>query len=462
MTVSYLFLCLAYVEKYFLKVYNIIIAKDIIFMRSWGIFMNVFKSTIGKYFIFISVIPVILTGVIITFLSTSIIYNVKVDDTKTMLDGIAKEVAYSYDLLDRDSNNLYIYNDEVYLGDTKISGNYSVVERIKTRTGVDVSFFYEDTRIVTTLRDADNNRLTGKKATQIWNDYVSKGQTYFSENVIINDTISYFGYYIPVFSDDGKVQGMAFAGIPSKDIQDTIDNLNRRAIILCVCLIVGSLFVCSFFSKRILKLQNNIMVFMKALDEGNSSYKVDENMLKRKDEFGIMSRYCMKMNQNARNLIEYDGLTGIYNRRAAMRQLEKYVQDANAVSGETFCLAIGDIDFFKKVNDSYGHNCGDEVLKMVAGVLSSIPKDEGFAARWGGEEFVIVYKGKLHNAVKKLEVLADKIKASTVEYEQYKINITMTFGIAEYIAPRNVDILISNADNLLYKGKESGRNKIVN
>ena len=423
--------------------------------------MNLFKSTIGKYFIFISVIPVILTGVIITLLSTNIIYNVKVDDTKAMLGGIARDVAYSYGLLDRDNNDLYVIDDEVYIGNVKVSGDFSVVERIKTRTGVDVSFFYEDTRIVTTLRDANNNRLIGKKATEIWNDYVSKGEEYFSEEVIINDSLKYFGYYIPIFSDDGTVEGMAFAGIPSEDIEETISNLNRRAVIWCVVLIVATLFVCSFFSNRILKLQNKIMGFMKALDEGNSSYKVDEKILKRNDEFGIMSRYCMKMNKNARNLIEYDGLTGIYNRRAAMRQLEKYVQEANAVSGETFCLAIGDIDFFKKVNDQYGHNCGDEVLKMVSGILSSIPEEEGFSARWGGEEFVIVYKGKLPEAVKKLELIADKIRNTTVEYEKYKVNITMTFGIAEYIAPRNVDILISNADNLLYKGKESGRNKIV-
>lgn len=423
--------------------------------------MNLFKSTIGKYFIFISVIPVILTGVIITLLSTNIIYNVKVDDTKAMLGGIARDVAYSYGLLDRDNNDLYVIDDEVYIGNVKVSGDFSVVERIKTRTGVDVSFFYEDTRIVTTLRDANNNRLIGKKATEIWNDYVSKGEEYFSEEVIINDSLKYFGYYIPIFSDDGTVEGMAFAGIPSEDIEETINNLNRRAVIWCVVLIVATLFVCSFFSNRILKLQNKIMGFMKALDEGNSSYKVDEKILKRNDEFGIMSRYCMKMNKNARNLIEYDGLTGIYNRRAAMRQLEKYVQEANAVSGETFCLAIGDIDFFKKVNDQYGHNCGDEVLKMVSGILSSIPEEEGFSARWGGEEFVIVYKGKLPETVKKLELIADKIRNTTVEYEKYKVNITMTFGIAEYIAPRNVDILISNADNLLYKGKESGRNKIV-
>lgn len=430
-------------------------------MKTWGIFMNLFKSTIGKYFIFISVIPVILTGVIITILSTNIIYNVKVDDTKAMLGGIARDVAYSYGLLDRDSNDIYVIDDEVYIGNVKVSGDFSVVDRIKTITGVDVSFFYEDTRIVTTLRDANNNRLIGKKATEIWNDYVSKGEEYFSEEVIINDSLKYFGYYIPIFSDDGTVEGMAFAGIPSEDIEETISNLNRRAVIWCVVLIVATLFVCSFFSNRILKLQNKIMGFMKALDEGNSSYKVDEKILKRNDEFGIMSRYCMKMNKNARNLIEYDGLTGIYNRRAAMRQLEKYVQEANAVSGETFCLAIGDIDFFKKVNDQYGHNCGDEVLKMVSGVLSAIPEEEGFSARWGGEEFVIVYKGKLPEAVKKLELIADKIRNTTVEYEKYKVNITMTFGIAEYIAPRNVDILISNADNLLYKGKESGRNKIV-
>lgn len=430
-------------------------------MKSWGAFMNLFKSTIGKYFIFISVIPVILTGVIITILSTNIIYNVKVDDTKAMLDGIARDVAYSYGLLDRDNNDIYVIDDEVYIGDVKISGDYSIVERIKTRTGCDVSFFYEDTRIVTTLRDANNNRLIGQKATEIWNEYVSKGEEYFSEAVIINESLTYFGYYIPIFSDDETVEGMAFAGIPSEDIEKTIDELNNRAIFLCVCLIVVTLFVCSFFSNRILKLQNKIMGFMKALDEGNSSYEVDEKILKRKDEFGVMSRYCMKMNKNARNLIEFDGLTGIYNRRAAMRQLEKYVQEANSVSGETFCLAIGDIDFFKKVNDQYGHNCGDEVLKMVAGVLSSIPVEEGFAARWGGEEFIVAYKGKLPEAVKKLDKIAAQIRSNTVEYEKFSVNITMTFGIAEYIAPRNIDILISNADNLLYKGKESGRNKIV-
>ena len=130
------------------------------------------------------------------------------------------------------------------------------------------------------------------------------------------------------------------------------------------------------------------------------------------------------------------------------------------------CVAILDIDFFKKVNDTYGHDAGDAVLKDLADLLlireNEVP---GFCcARWGGEEFVLAYladsDGK-EKIIKELEYIRQSVEEKSVEYNGMTIRHTMTIGAAFYDGTGDADSLITEADQRLYKGKESTRNCVV-
>ena len=154
-----------------------------------------------------------------------------------------------------------------------------------------------------------------------------------------------------------------------------------------------------------------------------------------------------------------DPLTGLYNRRKAEEYLEKLVKirEYDAIS-----VSMGDIDFFKKVNDTYGHDAGDEVLKFVAGVINEHCKSMAFIARWGGEEFLIVFPGKNGDETFIiLEDLRNDIMNRTINVDGQEISVTMTFGLTEYDFAGDMEHTIKDADKNLYHGKESGRNKVV-
>lgn len=154
-----------------------------------------------------------------------------------------------------------------------------------------------------------------------------------------------------------------------------------------------------------------------------------------------------------------DTLTGLYNRRKAIEYMENLT---NGQSGDVFSLCICDIDFFKKVNDNYGHDYGDEVLKGISNIFIEETKKNGFAARWGGEEFLLLFPGyNGDNACQKIEQIRRKIKEMRIKKGEIEIGVTMTFGIAEYDYINGLTSTIKEADEKLYIGKERGRDIII-
>ena len=130
-------------------------------------------------------------------------------------------------------------------------------------------------------------------------------------------------------------------------------------------------------------------------------------------------------------------------------------------SGMPFCVGIGDIDFFKKVNDTYGHDAGDEVLKSVAGVLNASMKGKGFVARWGGEEFLIVYEmADLMPSVEALNDMLQKVRDLEIVSGGTTIKVTMSFGIIQGQTGWTEDMLLKAADDNLYYAKTHGRNQV--
>lgn len=167
-------------------------------------------------------------------------------------------------------------------------------------------------------------------------------------------------------------------------------------------------------------------------------------------------------NANLKRLANIDPLTGLKNRRCMMNYLKENIESGDTAKDVKAVIAIGDIDFFKRFNDRYGHACGDEVLLQLSALFMDYMEDKGEVARWGGEEFLLAFTDcTLEQGIEYMEKLIHRIRLMDIRYGGENLRVTMTFGISEYDPDRTVDAIINNADKKLYFGKQNGRNRIV-
>lgn len=156
-----------------------------------------------------------------------------------------------------------------------------------------------------------------------------------------------------------------------------------------------------------------------------------------------------------------DPLTKLINRRELTKKLEEE-QIRFERNNLAFSIIIADIDYFKKVNDTYGHNSGDFILKSVADILKNTSRKQDSVSRWGGEEFLLLLpETNAEGAAALAEKLRSKIENTTFETGEFQIKVTLTFGINVYDKTQNGDSLISKADSALYEGKQRSRNCVV-
>ncbi|MCS7014121.1 MAG: diguanylate cyclase [Chloroherpetonaceae bacterium] len=156
-----------------------------------------------------------------------------------------------------------------------------------------------------------------------------------------------------------------------------------------------------------------------------------------------------------------DGLTGVYNRRYFNEALQREFERARRY-GSVLSLAIADIDFFKQINDSYSHQIGDEVLKIVGLILRQSSRISDVVARYGGEEFALIFP---ETPVRNAAVACEKIRAAVEAYHWQSLDpslkVTMSFGVADSIAKETTEHLLLAADAKLYEAKTMGRNCVM-
>ena len=155
-----------------------------------------------------------------------------------------------------------------------------------------------------------------------------------------------------------------------------------------------------------------------------------------------------------------DPLTGLKNRRGLYSHYEKYI--APSLSSGSASLIICDIDHFKKVNDTYGHNAGDAVLKMIADTFTGLAGIDDGVFRWGGEEFILLLPGKTPaEATEFAELCRRTIEESVCIYDGNEIRVTMSFGICGLDHALTTEENVEAADARLYYAKNHGRNRVV-
>jgi diguanylate cyclase (GGDEF)-like protein/PAS domain S-box-containing protein len=158
----------------------------------------------------------------------------------------------------------------------------------------------------------------------------------------------------------------------------------------------------------------------------------------------------------------YDQLTSLANRRYLDAYLESKMIEYQKLD-LSFGVVFLDIDHFKNFNDKYGHDVGDEVLKMVSNTLRWVTSNGGMAGRWGGEEFIVIFP--LMGEEKDLYELAERtrmlIENSSLRKEKENLQVTCSMGITEVRKSDTIETLIKRADELMYISKATGRNKVT-
>ena len=173
--------------------------------------------------------------------------------------------------------------------------------------------------------------------------------------------------------------------------------------------------------------------------------------------------YNSSLIRRLEELAAIDELTRVFNRRFGMKRIEEEFNRAHRYNS-SFSLCLLDLDKFKTINDTYGHQAGDEVLRSLAEQLQKDLRTSDFVVRYGGEEFLVVLPGaSLADAVTIMNRLRRRVETNKLQYGSYTINYTFSGGVCSYPSKHinKPNDLIKLADDALYKAKKTGRNKIV-
>lgn len=269
----------------------------------------------------ITIGPVLILGIITILFTVTMVKNSMMDETKDALKGTAAATLAAYD--QNTGDYLETSNGDIWKGSYNISKSENLVDRIKDNTGMDVTFFYGDKRIMTSAMDENGNRILKSKAGDVIVEKVlNGGEEYFSEAVSIEGTLNY-GYFMPVYQNgsDTDIVGMIFVGTNKQDK----DAVVMRLLGSIVAAVAAIMLVCLLVSTKLAStISKNIRTSIKTVEKiaaGNLNVQVNKKLLKSKDEIGDLSRVTitlrdamqrtiLEINQNVQKLLEASSLLG--------------------------------------------------------------------------------------------------------------------------------------------------------
>lgn len=417
------------------------------------------KGSLRLSFINTAILPLIVVGIVIMSVTYSRLRVKIYDEIEEELANAVHIIVNGYDTINPGEYEVYTSNNISILkkGDSYIENNFA--DKVKNDTGMDVTIFFNDVRMLTTIQK-DGNRILGTKMNSVMkSEVLEKDVSKFYTKVII-DKNRYFGYYMPIHNKTGEVIGAVGVIKSASEVNKLIgQSVIPLFIIIIAGTVISVVFILLYF-KKIDKSFNQIGSFLREVENGNLKAEMNTEVCGRNDEIGNIALATVEMQKSLRSLVEKDALTKLYNRRFCNERL-KVVSSKSEANGTSFSICICDIDFFKKVNDTYGHDAGDLVLVTVANTLKRFMNGKGFVARWGGEEFLIVFERQnLEEAESALNQIREEIATIDVCYGEQIIKVTMSFGVANGYGIK-IEDAIKNADDRLYYAKEHGRNRVV-
>lgn len=251
--------------------------------------MKIFRNLKLQYkMLILAIIPVLVMGIVAILISNTVVKNKLLDDAKQKLKATSNAVLAAYD---QNAGDYFVNaTGDVWKGAYNVSLSTPFIDDIAAKTGIEVTFFYNDMRLVTSLKDADGKRILGSKAGDfLVENVLQDGNEVFTNRVLVDGTF-YFGYYVPVHQNNSdEIIGMVFAGMPVKEIYASLNLITMIFTVAILVILVIAVIGCLLVSRGIAKSIRNSMDVVKQISEGNLNVEIEQSMLDRKDEAGALS-----------------------------------------------------------------------------------------------------------------------------------------------------------------------------
>ena len=261
------------------------------------------RLTIRKKLLLCSILPISVLGIIIVFMSLTFLRNSIINQVENSLRGTAAATLAAYD--QNSGTYLVAENGDVWKGGYNISNSEKLLDTIKEKSGMDVTFFYGNKRIMTSIKEQSGERILGSPAgSKIEEMVLQNGKEYFSKNVSV-DGVMYFGYYVPVFQGDDSNEpvGMVFAGINKNEtLYSVLRIVFYMTVIVLVIAIIG-IVGAGLISSTISRVLKSEITNLEYLAMGNLNVQIDKKNLQRKDEIGDLSRAIDTLKTDLRSVI---------------------------------------------------------------------------------------------------------------------------------------------------------------
>ncbi|MBR5338418.1 MAG: cache domain-containing protein [Lachnospiraceae bacterium] len=271
------------------------------------------RTSIKATILAAALVPLLIMAVATTVIASIRLKDSTINEVKDDLGDLAKVMAITYGT--EFEGDYHLEGEDLYKGDSKLSGNYDLIDNYHLATEVDYTLFYGDTRYLTSLISVDDgNRIIGTKAGDaVIQAVLKEGKEYFAENITINKT-PYFGYYIPITNSDGSVVGMMFTGRTSEAVSATITSTTVTLVVIAAVLFILSVIIIIVLVNKMTKSMKSVTESLAVIAAGKLNQPVADEPQKRSDEIGLIARSTEKLRSSLATIIsEIAGHTGELN-----------------------------------------------------------------------------------------------------------------------------------------------------
>lgn len=260
------------------------------------------KLSVMAQLVMLCVIPMVIMVAFVTVYAIGTMRNMVHDSTMEGLENLCRSVYAAYEALDPGAYR--IEGETLYKGNYNVSENVDIIDSFVEGSSADVTLFYGDTRRATSLRDKDTGeRILGTKASDaVIQTVINEGKNYETDSVTINGE-TYYAFYMPAVDSTGKCVGMVFAGQPATEASARINQSSMMILGIAALILVIALLVCIKIASAIAKVIIQTETLLSSLAEGDLNLTVNERILRRSDEIGVMGHAVQRLLEELQNII---------------------------------------------------------------------------------------------------------------------------------------------------------------